>query len=81
MTIPSILTQETLIISVKVRKGKRSVRKEEGHLVVYTDAKREQNRANLDVMRQLAEFYHTDVSKIRLIKGQTNTNKIFRVEI
>ena len=70
-----------MIVQVRVSPGKGSIRKTESGLIVQTMERRENNRANLDVMKQIAEYFNVDTSRVRLIKGRTSRNKAFIVDI
>lgn len=64
-------------MKVKVKVGSSDPIVSGDTITIFTNAKREQNRANVDVMRQLIVLFHTEQSKIRLIKGAKSTNKVF----
>lgn len=69
-----------MIISVKVHEGKNKPEMKNEVLHVYTIEKRENNRANADVVKQLASYYGVEASGIRIVRGRTARNKIFSIE-
>lgn len=70
-----------MIIRVRVNRGNKPVTETEDGLVVHTAEKRENNRANLDVMKQVARFYGIEASRVRLVSGRTSRNKTFLVDL
>lgn len=69
-----------MIVKVKVKSGNGEPEINGDTVTVYTKAKREQNRANMDVMRQLSRLYNVDYTRIKLVRGQTSTNKVFLLQ-
>jgi uncharacterized protein YggU (UPF0235/DUF167 family) len=69
-----------VIITVTVFKGKARIENSGDNLKVYTNAPRENNRANYDIIRQLSKCYQTDYSKIKLVSGSKSRKKIFSIE-
>lgn len=69
-----------MIVKVRVKKGNGPIEAMPEGLLVYTSVKRERNRANHDILRQLAEYYHKGPTEIKLLRGQTSSNKIFLVD-
>jgi hypothetical protein len=47
-------------INVKVTHGKGEISEEDSFIRVYTMEPRENNRANLDVMKQISKYYHIE---------------------
>ncbi|AKA48184.1 hypothetical protein IX51_02675 [uncultured archaeon] len=70
-----------MMIEVKVNFGKSPPVATDDGLIIYTTAKRENNRANLDIIGQIADYYSIDTSRIRLVRGRTSRKKTFSVEI
>ena len=66
-------------IDVIVRNGDRPVEEAGGKVVVFTNEKRKNNRANIDVIRQLAKFYSVPVSNIRIVAGATRPKKTVEI--
>ncbi|MEM0136334.1 MAG: DUF167 family protein [Thermoplasmatales archaeon] len=66
-------------VSVLVRRGDGPIEEREGVVIVYTTEKRENNRANLDVIRQLSRRYSVSSSNIRIISGASSTKKVIEV--
>lgn len=61
--------------------GKGRIESEDDRLKVYTSAPRENNKANYDIMKQLATYYNVEFNKIKLISGQKSRKKIFSIDI
>lgn len=70
-----------MLVHVKVNRGNKTPVETSEGLEIYTTARREKNMANLDVMRQIADYYHIDTARIRLIRGRTSRKKIFNIEL
>jgi len=68
-----------MIIRVKVNFGKGNTEMINDTLIVYTDKKPENNKANIDVMKKIAEYFNTDIKNVKLIKGRTSRNKEFEI--
>jgi len=68
------------IIKIKVKDGERAPFILEDTIVIHTNAKHENNQANLDVLRQLSEFLHVDVRKIKIVRGRTRRNKVISID-
>ncbi len=68
-----------MIIRVRVNFGKGNTEMINDILNVYTDKKPENNRANIDVMKKIAEYFNTDIKNVKLIKGRTSRNKEFEI--
>ncbi len=68
------------IVKIKVKDGARAPFVMDDTIVIYTKAKHENNQANRDVLRQLSEFLHTDVEKIRILRGKTRRNKVISID-
>ncbi len=67
-------------VNIRVRFGNGKPEIKDGILVVYTSAKPENNRANIDVIKQVAKYYGRKAGEIRLIEGRRSRNKTFLVE-
>ena len=68
-----------MIIRVRVNFGKGNTEMINDTLIVYTDKKPENNKANIDVMKKIAEYFNTDIKNVKLIKGRTSRNKEFEI--
>jgi uncharacterized protein YggU (UPF0235/DUF167 family) len=66
-------------IDVIVRQGDSPVEEAEGKVVVFTNEKRKNNRANVDVIRQLAKYYSVPISNIRIVAGATRPKKTIEI--
>ncbi len=70
-----------MIVEVKVSPGSGAILEKDGILLVHTMEKRENNRANLDVIRQIAAYYSIETSRVRLVRGRTSRKKTFIVDL
>ncbi|MGC8992426.1 MAG: DUF167 domain-containing protein [Thermoplasmata archaeon] len=68
-----------MIIRVRVNFGNGNTEMINDTLIVYTDKKPENNRANIDVMKKIAEYFDTDIKNVKLIKGRKSRNKEFEI--
>ncbi len=68
-----------MIIKVRVVYGDKLPEITGNSAVIYTSEKRENNRANIDVIKQLARAYGKEISQIKLIRGRTSRNKEFLI--
>ncbi|MGC8562496.1 MAG: DUF167 domain-containing protein [Thermoplasmata archaeon] len=66
-------------INVRVRQGNGLIEELEGTVVVFTNEKRKNNRANIDVIRQLSKHYSVPVSNIRIVSGATSPKKVVEI--
>jgi uncharacterized protein (TIGR00251 family) len=72
-----------MFIKVKVFAGCKKdeiVKKKDDEFEVRVKEKAEQGRANRAVIKVLANYFKIDESKIRLIKGFKERNKIFEIK-
>ncbi len=67
-------------IIVKVSHGKRGIIEEEGFIRIYTMEPRENNRANLDVMKQISRYYDVPSTSIKIISGQRSRTKVVEID-
>jgi len=68
-------------INVKVSHGKRNISEEDGFIRVYTMEPRENNRANIDVMKQISKYYGVPSTSIKIKSGQRSKNKIVEIDV
>jgi uncharacterized protein YggU (UPF0235/DUF167 family) len=68
-----------MIVKVNVRTGNNRVEEKGGTLIVYTTEKRKNNRANMDVIKQLSRLYSVPQSNVRIIAGQTSQKKVIEI--
>lgn len=66
-------------INVVVRPGNGALEEGNGRVVVFTSEKRKNNRANIDVIKQLARHYSVPVSNIRIVSGVTGPKKVVEI--
>ena len=67
-------------IIVKVSHGKRGIIEEEGFMRIYTMEPRENNRANLDVMKQISRYYDVPSTSIKIMSGQRSRTKVVEID-
>jgi uncharacterized protein YggU (UPF0235/DUF167 family) len=67
-------------LNVRVRRGKCPIEEKEGLIIVCSNEKRENNKANLDVARQIARFYSVPPANVKIIAGHSSTRKIVEIE-
>ena len=65
---------------VRVRHGDRKISETPDGIDVYTTEPLENNRANIDVIRQIARKYSVNTSKVRIVSGSRSRKKIIDVE-
>ncbi|MGC9294636.1 MAG: DUF167 domain-containing protein [Thermoplasmata archaeon] len=68
-----------MIINVKVKEGNKPIEQKDGYLIVYTNEPREENKANKDIIKQLAKFYKKDFREIRIIRGGRSRDKVIEI--
>ncbi len=68
-------------IEVRVKKGNRKPEKTGDYLIVYTSVERQNNRANLDVIKQVALFYGVSAADISIRSGRTKSRKLLDVNL
>ncbi len=72
-----------MLISVKVIPNARRVEVKElseGNYKVYLTAKAQKGSANKQLLEVLAEFFRTPKSRIKIIKGEKDRNKVVQIE-
>ncbi|MGC8655474.1 MAG: DUF167 domain-containing protein [Thermoplasmata archaeon] len=69
-----------MIINVKVKEGNKPIEQKDGYLIVYTNEPREENKANKDIIKQLAKFYKKDFREIRIIRGGRSRDKVIEID-
>jgi uncharacterized protein YggU (UPF0235/DUF167 family) len=68
-------------INVKVFHGKGSISEESGFIRVYTMEPRENNRANLDVMKQISKYYNVPSTGVEIVSGWRSKNKMVEIDV
>lgn len=66
-------------ITVKVHKGPEKVLETDDGLDVFTPEPMERNRANRDVIKQIASHYRVPTTNVKIIRGSTTRKKIVEV--
>jgi len=72
-----------MLIKVKVFAGSKNngiIKRKDDEFEVRVKEKAEKGRANKAVIRMLANYFKISESKIRLIKGFKERNKIFEIK-
>ncbi len=68
-----------MMIKVHVSKGQGEIQFKDGIYFVYTKEPTENNRANIDVIKQLSHYFNKDSRNIKLLKGSKSRTKIFEI--
>lgn len=69
-----------ITLKVKLNKTKEGVEKIGKDLVVFTKQPAKENKANLDIIRQLASHLKVSKSSIGLKNGATSKTKVFEIK-
>ena len=70
-----------MVIRVKINKFKSGVEKlGANEYVVYTKMPAKENKANKDIIHQLAEYFKVPKLRINLLLGKTSKEKVFEIE-
>lgn len=70
-----------LRIKVFVRRGEKPIEDSEEGLIVYTTERRKNNRANIDVIKQISKHYSTQQNRVRIVSGEHSPKKIIDLEL
>ena len=67
------------LLKIKVRfgNGQSVISGDTG--IIFTKERRENNRANLDVMKQISQLCDIPMNRIRLISGHSSTKKVIEI--
>ena len=65
---------------VRVRHGDRKISETPDGIEVYTTEPLENNRANIDVIKQIARKYSVNTSNVSIVSGSRSRKKIIDVE-
>ncbi len=68
-------------IKVFVRHGRNPITEREGVVTVYTTERRENNRANVDVIKQLSKHYSVPAISVRIVSGAKSTRKTIDISL
>jgi uncharacterized protein len=69
-----------IFLKVKTKaKVKKIVKVDEIHYIISTNAPPEKGKANNDVIKTLAKYFNTNVSKIQIISGGKSKDKIIEI--
>ncbi len=68
-----------MIIKVHVLRGKKGIEIKGNIYFVHTEEPFENNKANIDVMKQLSKFFSKNISQIKLLRGSRSKIKIFEI--
>ncbi|MCL4333228.1 MAG: DUF167 domain-containing protein [Candidatus Thermoplasmatota archaeon] len=67
-------------VEVIVKRGKDKVEEKEGIIVIHTTEKRKNDRANMDIIRQLSRFYSVPQANIRIVSGRSSPKKLVDIQ-
>ena len=67
-------------VAVKAGSKREDVVENEGILTVHTHKRAQNGEANKDVIRLLADYFGVGKTKIQIIRGETNRQKIIEVD-
>ncbi len=70
---------QKMIKTVKVQKGRGEIENGEEFLKIYTEEPMKNNRANHDVMTQIARYYAVDIRNVRILRGAKSRVKIIEI--
>ncbi|MEM0155568.1 MAG: DUF167 family protein [Thermoplasmataceae archaeon] len=68
-------------VNVKVHRGPARVSQSASGLEIYTQEPMERNKANIDVIRQIAGFYRVSPTSVRIVIGAKRRRKVVEVEL
>ena len=68
-----------MMLTVKVRTGSGEPIIKDNMIIIFTDAKRENGKANVDVISQIKKLYNTESVTIK--RGKTSSRKLIFVGI
>ncbi len=68
-------------VVVLVSRGNERVEKESDNIHVFTKQPFEDNRANRDVIRQIAKYYSVPSSNVKIITGLRSRKKVLDINI
>ena len=68
-----------MIITVRIRKGNQPIELSDGILTVYTNEEMIENRANIDIIKQLSKFYKVNYKRVKILKGHRSRRKIIEI--
>ena len=67
-------------INVSVRRGEKRISETPDGIEVFTTEPMENNRANLDVIKQIAKKYAVSTANVRIVSGSSKRKKIIEIE-
>jgi len=71
-----------ILVDVKLKSKKSLVEKiSDNHFVVYTLKEAKDNKANIDIIKQLAEYFNIAKSNITIVLGKTMKQKIIEIDL
>ena len=67
------------LLKIKVRfgNGQSVISGDTG--IIFTTERRENNRANIDVIKQVSRLCKVPLSRIRLVSGHSSTRKVIEI--
>jgi len=70
-----------ITVEAKVNKKEDRIEKiTQGYFIVSTKAPAKDNKANLDIIRQLAEYFKVSKSQVSLLLGKSIKTKVFEIK-
>ena len=77
----SVINFILMRVMVLVSRGNESVEKEGDNIHVFTKQPFEDNRANRDVIKQIAKYYSVPSSKVKIVTGLRSRKKILDINV
>ena len=68
-----------MIITVRIKIGNQPIELSDGILTVYTNEEMIENRANIDIIKQLSKFYNVNYKSVKILKGHKSRRKIIEI--
>ena len=70
-----------MILHVKVRVGRGKLNRNGDNLTIFTEEPMKNNRANYDIIKQVANNFHVNTEQVRILRGFTSRNKLIELRI
>lgn len=69
-----------ILVDVKLKSKKSMVQKiDQNHFVVHTTKEPKDNKANVDIVCQLAKYFEVPKSNVTILVGKTTKHKIVEI--
>lgn len=69
-----------LKIKVKPESGKQEIKKTEEGYIISLKEKAKNNKANIEMLKLLKDYFKSDFKEVKIIKGLRNRNKIVEIK-